>query len=40
VGRNIGLREGARPDAVAAALRELHRSLAAKSAEAILSGEI
>lgn len=40
VGRNIGLREGARPDAVAAALRELQRSLAAKSAEAILSGEI
>jgi cytochrome b pre-mRNA-processing protein 3 len=40
VGRNIDLREGAGAEPAAAALRELHGELAAKPAEAILSGEI
>jgi cytochrome b pre-mRNA-processing protein 3 len=40
VGRNIDLREGASTEPAAAALRELHGELAAKPAEAILSGKI
>lgn len=40
VGRNIGLRDSESPEPAARALRELHRSLDAKTAEAILAGEI